>query len=94
VDSLGDGPFFKAFFSILVNGSPSPTFSSSRGIRKGDPLSPYIFVLGVEALSHAIKHALSYHQIKSLPLGSQGQSTTHQQFFFGDSILDWNEDIF
>jgi len=51
----------KAFFSILVNASPFPTFSSLRGIRKVDPLSPYIFHLGVEVLIHAIKHALSFH---------------------------------
>ena len=34
-----------AFFSILVNGVPSQPFSPSRGIREGDPLSPFLFVL-------------------------------------------------
>ena len=45
------------FFSILINGIPSIPFNPSRGIRQGDPLSPFIFILMSEGLRHMLKNA-------------------------------------
>ena len=47
-----------AKFSILVNGVPAEFFSSSKGLRQGDPLSPYLFVMGMEVLSVLIRRAV------------------------------------
>eukprot|EP00253_Pinus_taeda_P001606 PITA_01606 len=67
-------------FSILVNGSPSDTFLPSRGLRQGDPLSPFLFILIMEALGWSIKHAKEVGKIKGLQLSNRGQAWTHQQF--------------
>jgi len=36
--------------SILLNGVPGKTFHCRRGVGLGDPLSPLVFVLGVDLL--------------------------------------------
>ena len=43
-----------ASFIVLINGTPFGFFWSSRGKKQGGLLSPYLFVIVMEALSHLI----------------------------------------
>lgn len=45
-------------FSMLVNGEPQGYFSSNRGIRQGDPLSPYLFCFAMEYISLKVEAAV------------------------------------
>lgn len=59
-------------FSILVNGSPLDTFTPSRGLRQGHPLSPFLFILMMEGLGKAIKHAKVASNIRGIQLFDNG----------------------
>ena len=76
-------------FSVLVNGSPAGFFGSSRGLRQGDPLSPLIFLLIMEVLSHIMKKIEEGGFIQGFhvrPINSTGIRVSHL-LFADDTIL-------
>lgn len=44
-------------FSVLVNGYPIEFFRSLRGLRQGDPLSPFLFLMVSKVFSKMIRKA-------------------------------------
>jgi hypothetical protein len=73
-------------FSILINGNPSPSFRPHRGIRQGDPLSPYLFILCADVLSSLISQLQADHKIKGIAIATNAPQITHL-FFADDNIL-------
>ena len=73
-------------YSILVNGESKGLIHPSRGLRQGDPLSPFLFLLCTEGLHGLIKNAASRGNIKGYSLCRQGPKLTHL-FFADDSLL-------
>jgi hypothetical protein len=71
-----------AFFSILVNGVPSHPFSPSRGIRQGDTLSPFLFVLMSKGLGCYLKSSILKGTLKGLPLHNLQPPPSHNHFFY------------
>lgn len=47
-----------ATVSVLVNGSPTREFRMSKGIRQGDPMAPFLFLIFAEGLSALIRSAV------------------------------------
>ena len=73
-------------YSILINGEPKGHISPTRGIRQGDPLSPYLFLLCSEGLNALIQKAVNEDKIRGYSLCRYGPKISHL-FFADDSFL-------
>lgn len=69
-----------ASISILVNGSPTAPFRMERGLRQGDPLSHFLFVLAAEIFNILMKRAVGIGLFEGLQIGSQDVRVSHLQF--------------
>jgi hypothetical protein len=75
-------------FSVLIDGTPSSFFGSSRAVRQGNPLSPFLFVLVMEAFSKMLGAFTSRGLISGFSVGSNEQPRVNvSHLFFADDTL-------
>ncbi|GLT30193.1 hypothetical protein SLA2020_050080 [Shorea laevis] len=71
--------------SVLWNGEELPPFQPQRGLRQGDPLSPYLFIMVMEKLSHKIQSRMQTRAWKPFRLSRRGLALSH--LFFADDLM-------
>ena len=75
-------------FPVLVNGTSSHFFQSSRGLRQGDPFSPYLFVIAMQDLSCLLKRAVnSVFLVACKARGRGGEGVQVSHLLFTDDTL-------
>lgn len=67
-------------FSILLNGRPEGFFQSSRGLKQGDPLSPFLFIIFTEAFSRGIKALYAAGSIAAYAVPRNSLHVSHLAF--------------
>jgi exonuclease III len=72
-------------FSILLNGSPFGLFSPKRGLKQGDPLSPFLFILGTEVLSRLLLKEERVGNLKGIKIARNCTAINH--LLFADDLL-------
>ena len=75
-----------AHFSVLVNGKPTGYILPSRGLRQGDPLSPYLFLFCAEGLTALLRMAKTDGIIRGVAASRGGPCISHL-LFADDSLL-------
>lgn len=72
-------------FGVVVNGGKSKCFKPGKGLRQGDPLSHYLFILGQEVLSRLIEHDLKLKKVVGIKTSISGPTISH--VMYADDIV-------
>ena len=73
-------------FSVLFNGERLNSFLPTRGIRQGDPISPYLFLLAAEGFSCLLNSRLQSSTLKGIKVAPSAPVVSHL-LFADDSLL-------
>jgi len=73
--------------SILVNGSPTKEFPMQRGLRQGDPLSPFLFFLAAEGLNVMMTSAVGNNLFTGYTVGNYNSVVVSHLQFADDTLL-------
>ena len=75
-----------ATYSVMVNGEAQGYIKSSRGLRQGDLMSPYLFLICVEGLSAFIRRAERDQLFRGIAICRCGPRLSHL-FFANNSVI-------
>ena len=78
-------------YTLLVNGSISMSFKPDKGLRQGDPLSPYLFLMCANVLSLSLQKVEQEKLINGVRVGRNGCAFTHL-FFTDDTLFFFQND--
>ncbi|XP_057779546.1 uncharacterized protein LOC130998129 [Salvia miltiorrhiza] len=67
-------------YDVLVNNVAVGPILPGRGLRQGDPLSPYLFILCAEGLSAMVKHETARGAMHGVKMGRGGPFISHLMF--------------
>ena len=71
------GCLSSVFFLVMINGRSRGKFKGSRGLRQGDPLSPFLFTLVADGLSRLLEKATEVGFIKGCQVGRDKVMISH-----------------
>nr|GFA61019.1 putative RNA-directed DNA polymerase, eukaryota, reverse transcriptase zinc-binding domain protein [Tanacetum cinerariifolium] len=80
--------------SVLVNGSPTSEFQCHQGLKQGDPLAPYLFLLVMESLHYSFSRVVDVGLFKGI---SFNESVTISHLFYADDAVfvgEWSDGNF
>ncbi|GJW96580.1 RNA-directed DNA polymerase, eukaryota [Tanacetum coccineum] len=78
--------------SIIINGSPTAEFQFHKGLKQGDPLSPFLFILIMESLHLSFQRVVDARMFKGITLSS---SLMLSHMFYADDVIfvgQWCDD--